>query len=69
MNNSYKPLTRSTTNRMVAGVCAGLGNYFNIDPTVVRLLFVLGIFLAGPAVLLVYIIMAVVTPEETAVTQ
>ena len=69
MNNSYKPLTRSTTNKMVAGVCAGLGNYFNIDPTVVRLLFVLGIFLAGPAVLLVYIIMAVVTPEETAVTQ
>jgi phage shock protein PspC (stress-responsive transcriptional regulator) len=69
MNTSYKPLTRSTTNRMIAGVCAGLGNYFNIDPTVVRLLFVLGIFLAGPAVLLVYIIMAVVTPEETAVTQ
>ena len=69
MNTNYKALTRSTTNRMVAGVCAGLGNYFNIDPTVVRLLFVLGIFLAGPAVLLVYIIMAVVTPEETAVTQ
>ncbi len=69
MNNNYKTLTRSTTNRMIAGVCAGLGNYFNIDPTVVRLLFVLGIFLAGPAVLLVYIIMAVVTPEETAVTQ
>ena len=69
MNNSFKPLTRSTTNRMIAGVCAGLGNYFNIDPTVVRLLFVLGVFLAGPAMLLVYIIMAVVTPEETAVTQ
>ena len=69
MNTSYKALTRSSTNRMIAGVCAGLGNYFNVDPTVVRLLFVLGIFLAGPAVLLVYIIMAVVTPEESAVTQ
>jgi len=54
---------------MVAGVCAGLGEYLNIDPTVVRLLFVLGFFLAGPGIVLAYIIMALVTPEETKVTQ
>ena len=69
MTETYKQLTRSTTNRMIAGVCAGLGDYLNIDPTVVRLLFVLGFFLAGPAILLAYLIMAIVTPEETQVTQ
>ncbi len=69
MSETYKTLTRSVTNRMVAGVCAGLGEYLNIDPTVVRLLFVLGFFLAGPGIVLAYIIMALVTPEETKVTQ
>ncbi len=37
MNTSYKQLTRSTSDRMIAGVCAGLGQYTNIDPTVIRL--------------------------------
>jgi len=69
MNENYRQLTRSTTNRMIAGVCAGLGNYLNMDPTVVRLLFVLGFFLAGPAMLLAYLIMAIVTPEDIKVTQ
>lgn len=69
MSETYKTLTRSVTNRMVAGVCAGLGEYLNIDPTVVRLMFVLGFFLAGPGMVLAYIIMAIVTPEETKATQ
>lgn len=69
MSETYKTLTRSVTNRMVAGVCAGLGDYLNIDPTVVRLLFVLGFFLAGPGIVLAYLIMAIVTPEETRATQ
>jgi phage shock protein C len=69
MSETYKTLTRSVTNRMVAGVCAGLGEYLNIDPTVVRLMFVLGFFLAGPGMVLAYIIMAIVTPEETRATQ
>jgi len=64
MSESYKQLTRSTTNRMVAGVCAGLGTYMGIDPTVVRLLFVLGFFMLGPGMVLAYLIMAIVTPEE-----
>ena len=69
MSETYKQLTRSTTNRMVAGVCAGLGDYLNVDPTVVRLLFVLGFFLTGPGIALAYLIMAIVTPEETKVMQ
>jgi len=59
----YKTLTRSKSNRMIAGVCAGLGDYLNIDPTIVRLLFVLGFFTFNGAMLLVYLIMAIVTPE------
>ncbi len=63
MNTDYKQLTRSKTNRMIAGVCAGLGEYLNIDPTVVRLLFLLGFFLTGPGILIAYLIMAVIVPE------
>ncbi|MDP2776348.1 MAG: PspC domain-containing protein, partial [Anaerolineales bacterium] len=60
----YKTLARSKSNRMIAGVCSGLADYLNLDPTVVRLLFVLGFFLAGPGILIAYLIMAIVTPEE-----
>ncbi|MBE0682795.1 MAG: PspC domain-containing protein [Anaerolineales bacterium] len=62
--SDIKTLTRSKSNRMIAGVCAGLGDYLNIDPTVVRLLFVLGFFTFNGAMLLVYLIMAIVTPEQ-----
>ncbi|MBM4426919.1 MAG: PspC domain-containing protein [Chloroflexi bacterium] len=62
--NDYKTLTRSKSNRMIAGVCAGLGDYLNIDPTVIRLMFVLGFFTFNGAMLLVYLIMAIVTPEQ-----
>jgi phage shock protein PspC (stress-responsive transcriptional regulator) len=62
--NTYKQLTRSRYNRMVSGVCAGLADYLNMDPTVMRLLFVLGFFMVGPGMLLAYLIMAIITPEE-----
>ncbi len=65
MNNSYKQLTRSTTNRMIAGICAGIGEYSNIDPTVIRLIAVLLLFLTGPGVVIAYIIMAIIIPEAT----
>ena len=67
MNTDYKQLTRSITNRMITGVCAGLGDYMNIDPTVVRLLFVLGFFLTGPGILIAYLIMAIIVPEPALV--
>ena len=62
--SDYKTLTRSKSDRMIAGVCAGLADYLNVDPTVVRLLFVLGLFLAGPGIAIAYLIMAIVTPEQ-----
>jgi phage shock protein C len=69
MNTETKKLTRSTSNRMVAGVCAGLGEYLGIDPTVVRLLFVLGFFTLHVGILLAYLIMAIIVPEQTQITQ
>jgi len=67
MNTSYKQLTRSTTHRMFTGLCGGLGEYFNIDPTIVRVLFVLGFF-AGLHIglVIVYVIMALIIPEAQA---
>ena len=65
--NEVKTLTRSKSNRMIAGVCAGLADYLNMDPTVVRLLFVLGFFALNGGLVVAYIIMAIVTPEESAV--
>jgi phage shock protein C len=65
MADDVKRLYRSRTNRMISGVCAGLGEFFSIDPTVVRLIFVV-VGIAGwvfPAVL-IYIVMAIVIPEE-----
>ena len=64
MNTSYKQLTRSTTNRMIAGICAGIGEYANIDPTIVRLIAVILIFLTGPVAVLGYLVMALIIPEK-----
>ena len=64
MNSTYRPLQRSTTNRMIAGVCAGIGEYTNMDPTIVRLLAVLLFFLTGPGMLVAYIVMALIIPES-----
>ena len=60
---SKKRLTRvGEQDRMVAGVAAGIAEHFNIDPTLVRLLFV-ALTLAGGPGLLIYIILWVVMPE------
>ena len=60
-----KRLYRSRTDRMIWGVCGGLANYFNIDPTIVRLIAVLLLFFGG-FVILAYIILAIVVPVEPA---
>ena len=69
MNTNYRQLTRSTSNRMIAGVCAGLGEYLGIDPTIVRLLAILAFFTGFGGIALVYLIMALVIPEQTTVQQ
>ena len=57
-----KKLRKSSVNKKLCGVCGGIGEYFNLDPTVVRLLWIL-FSLAGGAGLLAYIIAAIVMPE------
>jgi len=69
MNTNYKQLTRSTSNRMLAGVCAGLGEYLGIDPTIIRLLTVLAFFTGFGGIALVYLIMAIVVSEQTTLQQ
>jgi len=59
-----KKLYRSNTNKTVAGVCGGIGEFFNIDPTIVRVIYVIAsIFSAGFPGLLIYIILCVVMPS------
>lgn len=57
-----KKLYRSNTNRMLCGVCGGIGEYFNIDPTIVRLLWAL-LACSGTG-LLAYLIAAVIIPLD-----
>jgi len=57
-----KRLYRSRRDRMVAGVCGGIAEYLNVDPTLVRLVFVLLIFANGVGVL-AYIVAAIIVPE------
>ena len=58
-----KKLLRSRDNRMLCGVCGRIGNYFNVDPTLIRLVWVLASLVGGSG-LLVYIIAAIIIPEE-----
>ncbi len=59
-----KKLYRSVNDRMVAGVCGGLGQYLGIDTTVVRLIFVLLALAGGPGIL-AYIVLWIVVPEDS----
>ena len=58
-----KKLKRSENEKMIAGVCGGLGEYLGIDPTIVRLIFVL-LVLTGSLGLWLYLIMWIVVPSE-----
>jgi phage shock protein C len=60
---SPKRLTRSRDQRMFLGVCGGLGEYFDLDPTLVRLIFVVAVLLGGSG-LLVYAVLALIMPNE-----
>jgi phage shock protein PspC (stress-responsive transcriptional regulator) len=62
----YDKLYRSRKNYMIAGICGGLGEYFKIDPTIIRLIMVFSMMLAGTG-LLIYLIAWIVIPLEPAV--
>ena len=57
-----KKLYRNTQNKMIAGVCSGLADYINIDPTVVRVLWAL--IALGGAGIIAYLIAALIIPEK-----
>lgn len=60
---THKKLFRSRTSRMIAGICGGLGDYFGIDATWIRLIFILFFFAFGSALLL-YLILWFIIPLE-----
>lgn len=62
-----KRLTRSRDDRMLAGVCGGLGAYFKIDPTLVRLGFAFLFFLGAGSPFLVYLLLWLIVPEADGV--
>lgn len=65
MVDNAKRLYRSKKNRVIAGVCAGIAEYLNVDPTIVRLIYILlTIFTAVAPFVLVYLIMWIIVPEQ-----
>lgn len=58
-----KRLHKSSTDKKVCGVCGGIANYFDVDPTVIRLIWVI-FTLVGGSGLIAYIIAAIIMPDE-----
>lgn len=60
-----KRLTRSTTDRWIAGICGGIGEYLEIDPNVIRVIWVIVTVLSGffPGII-IYILLWIILPEE-----
>lgn len=56
-------LYRATKDRILGGVCAGLGDFFNIDPTIFRIIFVVATVVGGSGIL-IYIVLWLITPTE-----
>lgn len=63
MGNDYRKLTRSATNRTICGVCGGIGEYLNIDPTIIRIIWIFCSLAGCGTGLIVYLIAALVIPE------
>ena len=63
MSSEVRRLYRSKTDKMIGGVCGGLGEFFKVDPIIFRLIFVLMFFGAGSGIL-VYLVMMLIIPEE-----
>ena len=61
--DASRKLYRSKSNRQLAGVCGGLAEYFNLDPTLIRVLFVILAVLGGSGVVL-YVAMWIIVPKQ-----
>jgi len=57
-------LTKNKYDRMLFGVCGGLARNYDLDPTLVRLAFLLGVPLTGSVLFWAYLLLAVITPQE-----
>lgn len=60
---NHKQLYRSRMNKAIAGVCAGVGKYFEIDPLIIRLGFIFLALAGGPGIV-IYLIMWLAVPQE-----
>jgi len=67
-SGTARRLFRSRGERKLFGVCGGLATYFNVDPTIVRLLFVISAIASFGFTVLAYVVMAIVVPEEPLAT-
>lgn len=64
MGNDYRRLVRSRNNRTICGVCGGIGEYLNVDPTVIRIIWVVFAFASVGTGALAYLIAALLIPED-----
>ncbi len=58
-----RKLTKSPDNAMLAGVCAGIADYFDVDPTLIRVGYLIFTFIGAGSPILLYIILALIMPE------
>jgi phage shock protein C len=64
-NRPYKRLYRSRKEKVLSGLCGGIGEYFAVDPVIIRIIALLLLFSpVGPATLLLYIIFSVIVPRS-----
>ena len=59
-----KKLRRPRTGRMLAGVCAGIANYFALDPTVIRVVYTLATVFTAFSGVIIYLLLMLIIPEE-----
>lgn len=60
-----RKLKLSTKNKIVAGVCGGIGEYFKIDPTIVRIIFILLLFVyVSPPIIIYFVIWAIIPKDK-----
>lgn len=64
MSKKTKHLYRSNTDKILAGICGGMADYFEMDPTLVRIIWVLAGFFSLGSALLLYIILSFIIPLE-----
>jgi phage shock protein C len=65
MNKTNKKLYRSEKEKIIFGVCGGLANYFEIDPVIIRMIFLFLLFTSNGVGLLLYLVLALIVPKET----